>query len=303
MAILHKNISAEGDIHNPKWFSGANNGDVAWRNELGVLESTDELVLPAALNFVDGSVAPPTSNSGDIYVLSSGASVNAGWGTVALGDWVRYDGTTWNVITPQKSTLCYNETLDKLFSYSGSVWAEVGGGGGANTIYTANDTIGTGRVATVTDTIRFKDGTFEIQGLGTADTNLLSLYNGDTTPTKLWDFKDNGNIISDNGAVVIGLSSNLYNSKLHVKGQTTLQADSSSGYVGGWAKSSGANISAVYGNGVMVFGGYLPIGSELFSLQGNTLLNANVNMPNLPTSSTGLATGDIYNDSGTLKIA
>ena len=45
MAILHKNISAEGDIHNPKWFSGANNGDVAWKNELGVLESTDELVL------------------------------------------------------------------------------------------------------------------------------------------------------------------------------------------------------------------------------------------------------------------
>jgi len=128
MAILHKNISAEGDIHNPKWFSGANNGDVAWRNELGVLESTDELVLPAALNFVDGSVAPPTSNSGDIYVLSSGASVNAGWGTVALGDWVRYDGTTWNVITPQKSSLCYNEASDSLMSYTGLVWAGIGGG-------------------------------------------------------------------------------------------------------------------------------------------------------------------------------
>lgn len=130
MAILHKNISAEGDIHNPKWFSGANNGDVAWRNELGVLESTDELVLPAALDFVDGSVAPPTSNSGDIYVLSSGGSVNAGWGTVSLGDWVRYDGTTWNVITPQKSSLCYNETTDALNSYDGSTWSAIGGGGG-----------------------------------------------------------------------------------------------------------------------------------------------------------------------------
>ncbi len=128
MAILHKNISAEGDIHNPKWFSGANNGDVAWRNELGVLESTDELVLPAALDFVDGSAAPPTSNSGDIYVLSSGASVNAGWGTVALGDWVRYDGTTWNDITPQKSSLCYNEASDSLMSYTGLVWAGIGGG-------------------------------------------------------------------------------------------------------------------------------------------------------------------------------
>jgi hypothetical protein len=128
MAILHKNISAEGDIHNPKWFSGANNGDVAWRNELGVLESTDELVLPAALDFVDGSAAPPTSNSGDIYVLSSGASVNAGWGTVALGDWVRYDGTTWNDVTPQKSTLCYNENTDALNSYDGVNWNAPGGG-------------------------------------------------------------------------------------------------------------------------------------------------------------------------------
>lgn len=139
MAILHKNISAEGDIHNPKWFSGANNGDVAWRNELGVLESTDELVLPAALDFVDGSATPPTSNSGDIYVLSSGASVNAGWGTVALGDWVRYDGTTWNVITPQKSSLCYNETTDALNSYDGSTWSAIGGGGAS--IYTADDAL------------------------------------------------------------------------------------------------------------------------------------------------------------------
>jgi len=256
MAILHKNISAEGDIHNPKWFSGANNGDVAWRNELGVLESTDELVLPAALNFVDGSAAPPTSNSGDIYVLSSGASVNAGWGTVALGDWVRYDGTTWNVITPQKSTLCYNETTDKLFSYDGSAWSGLGGGsgtdadavhvnvpseisgiaakatptssdlliiedvadsnnkkkitigdlpssgGGGNTIYTADDTVGASRVATLTDTLRFKSGIVEIEGTGTNGSSLLSLYDGQGTPVKLWDFLDNGNINLGSNSVI-----------------------------------------------------------------------------------------------------
>ena len=195
MAILHKNISAEGDIHNPKWFSGANNGDVAWRNELGVLESTDELVLPAALDFVDGSATPPTSNSGDIYVLSSGASVNAGWGAVSLGDWVRYDGTTWNVITPQKSSLCYNETTDALNSYDGSTWSAIGsGGGGGNTIYTADDTIGAGRVATLTDTLTFKDGTVNIQGAGTSTGSALAIYNNDTTPNKLWDFLDNGTL-------------------------------------------------------------------------------------------------------------
>ena len=126
MAILHKNITAAADIHNPKWFSGANNGDYAFKNEKGELESIDELLLPAALNFVDGSVAPPTTNSGDIYILSSGGSVNAGWGGVSLQDWVRYDGTAWNSITPQKSSLCYDKTADLLKVYDGSAWAGMG---------------------------------------------------------------------------------------------------------------------------------------------------------------------------------
>ena len=128
MPILHKNITASADIHNPKWFSDANNGDYAWRNEQGNLETIDELLLPAALNFVDGSVAPPTSNVGDIYVLSSGGSVNAGWGSVSLQDWVRYDGAAWNAITPQKSSLCYNENSDTLLSFNGLAWAAIGGG-------------------------------------------------------------------------------------------------------------------------------------------------------------------------------
>jgi len=159
MAILHKNITASEDIHNPKWHPDANNGDYAWKNEKGELESLDELLLPAALNFVDGSVAPPTSNDNDIYVLSSGGSVNAGWGSVSLQDWVRYDGTLWYAITPQKSSLCYDKTADSLMSFDGTAWAAIGsGGGGGNTIYSANDTIGSGRVATLTDTLSFSGG-------------------------------------------------------------------------------------------------------------------------------------------------
>jgi hypothetical protein len=129
MAILHKNITASGDIHNPKWHPDANNGDYAWKNEKGELESIDELLLPAALNFVDGSVSPPTSNTNDIYILSSGGSVNAGWGSVALQDWVKYDGAAWNAITPQKSSLCYDKTADSLMSFDGAAWAAIGGGG------------------------------------------------------------------------------------------------------------------------------------------------------------------------------
>jgi hypothetical protein len=167
MPILHKNINNSADIHNPKWFDSANNGDYAWRNELGALESTDELVLPAALDFVDASVAPPTTNTGDIYVLATGGSVNAGWGAVALKDWVRYDGTDWNEITPQKSTLCYDEDEDKLYSYDGTIWNVIGG----DSIYTASSTA-------------FLDVEIEID-------NSLSFTNG---VSKLWEWLDTGNV-------------------------------------------------------------------------------------------------------------
>ena len=61
-------------------------------------------------------------------------------------------------------------------------------------IYTANGTIGTGRVATLTDTLTFKDGTVNVQGIGTAGSSALAIYDNDTTPNKLWDFLDNGNV-------------------------------------------------------------------------------------------------------------
>jgi len=59
----------------------------------------------------------------------------------------------------------------------------------------------------------------------------------------------------------------------------------------GWSNSDG-----------FVIGASSTVGTEDISLQGDTLLNANVNMANLPTSSAGLSSGDVWNDSGTLKI-
>jgi len=209
MAILHRNITNSSDIHNPKWFPDANNGDYSFKNEKGELESTDELLLPAALNFVDGSVAPPTTATGDIYILSSGGSVNAGWGSVSLQDWVRYDGTAWNSLTPQKSSLCYDKTADSLMSFDGSAWNAIsgGGGGGGNTIYTANDTVGSSRQATLTDTITFKNGTFKSEGADTLSTSsALQIYDGDGTPNLLWEFRNNGSVIVHQNVNIIGNS-------------------------------------------------------------------------------------------------
>ena len=44
MAILHKNITASADIHNPKWFSGANNGEPTGSLDLNTAKEIFELL-------------------------------------------------------------------------------------------------------------------------------------------------------------------------------------------------------------------------------------------------------------------
>ena len=83
-------------------------------------------------------------------------------------------------------------------------------GGGAS-IYTADDIIGAGRVATLTDSLTFEDGTVNVQGIGTSGSSALTIYDNDTTPSKLWDFLDNGGI-DVNQAVDIN-TSNTFNLK------------------------------------------------------------------------------------------
>lgn len=160
MAWRHRDI-LEDELHEPKGLSTANNGDSIWRNEQGLGEWTDREVLPAALNFVDASIAPPTTATGDIYVLSLGASIHANWGTVALKDWVRYDGSSWNVITPSKSILCYDKTEDALMSYDGSVWATIGG----DSIYTDSGVVPSSTVATITDYLEFAGGRVDLSSI------------------------------------------------------------------------------------------------------------------------------------------
>ena len=48
----------------------------------------------------------------------------------------------------------YDSTLNELQFYNGTTWVSAGGGGG-NTLYSADDTIGAGRIATITDTLTF----------------------------------------------------------------------------------------------------------------------------------------------------
>lgn len=67
---------------------------------------------------------------------------------------------------------------------------------GGNTIYTADDTIGSGRIATLTDTLSFKG----------SDTSVLSsnLKILDSASSTLWDFRNNGDVYIGQNTVFEG---------------------------------------------------------------------------------------------------
>lgn len=82
--------------------------------------------------------------------------------------------------------------------------AYVDANSGGNTVYTADGTILSNRVLTLTDNVTFKDGVFKIQGAGTSTGTTLALYDNDSTPAKTWEFLDNGNANIKDGSIVFG---------------------------------------------------------------------------------------------------
>lgn len=251
-------------------------------------------------------------------------------------------------------------------------------------IYTADGTIGTGRVATLIDTLTFKEGTVNVQGIGTAGSSALAIYDNDTTPNKLWDFLDNGNVsVTQSSSFLLSANKTLKVDGSSNTSQNSFEVNSASSFLGqgtfkigtygkieiqsrdpsgtfkvlttagneyftldgngnnstlrtnafdiGTSATTGYKISFDAGrhqfirNGIVggyfdlvnskiqfweagmtsrkfIVGGSALIGTEQISLQGDTLLNANVNIPNLPASSTGTVVGDVWSQNGTVKI-
>lgn len=98
--------------------------------------------------------------------------------------------------SPSESLMIYNTTDDQFEFYDSlGAWSQLGGGGAS--IYTADGTIGTGRVATITDSLEFAGGkinlstttdgmliprltTAQMNAISSPDTNLL-IFNTDLT--------------------------------------------------------------------------------------------------------------------------
>ena len=128
MSNLHVTLD-EGNKHTPKGFDPAAINTRPWKDEQSLSTYTENMELPKAINFVDGTVAPPTTGNLDAYVLTGAGVVDAGWGTATFGDWVRFTNAIAAPITPSAGYLCFDSTASAWKEFDGAVWAAFGGGG------------------------------------------------------------------------------------------------------------------------------------------------------------------------------
>lgn len=71
MSNIHEEITDDSQIHVAKGFTSAQNGYAMWKNEQNIQAWDSRNILPAILAIADSSLAPPTTNDGDIYILSN----------------------------------------------------------------------------------------------------------------------------------------------------------------------------------------------------------------------------------------
>lgn len=141
MSNLHVNLD-EANKHDPKGFIPAPNNTYPVKDERGLSYYEERMSLPKAINFVDGTAAPPTTADFDVYVLTGSGTEDAGWGTAVFGDWVRFFNGIPTPITPLAGYRCFDETSGTWKEYNGSNWVA----GDANT---TNLSIGTITATTV----------------------------------------------------------------------------------------------------------------------------------------------------------
>lgn len=182
----HKEIEND-QIHYPKDFSLATKGDVFWKDGFNEVEYLQIPVLPAVLDLVTASSAPPTEVHGARYILIDTTAVNAAWDGASKNDWVEYDSSSdvWVSITPEDGAMCFDKDTDALQKYDGSTWSSASGGG---TITLSGDVSGSG-TSSISVTIGAGKVTNSMLAgsidLTTKVTNVLPIANGGTNLSSL----------------------------------------------------------------------------------------------------------------------
>lgn len=94
-------------------------------------------ILDDVIDSVNASSAPPSTNTGDRYIIADSSSPNSGWGGLSFadGDVLQYNGSAWTLDTDvsaegaSKSLLTWNTTDGIWYKLSPgtSTWTEHGG--------------------------------------------------------------------------------------------------------------------------------------------------------------------------------
>lgn len=132
MSNIH-NILDDDDLHVSKGFVNALVNAHLLRNEKNEHAWEQRVVLPQALKLVLSVEPPPSEVYGYTYLLDGTTSIHANWDDASGNDWVRYDGTTWNAISPEEGFLCYEKYNGEYLMFDGTSWESFGGGGGGAT--------------------------------------------------------------------------------------------------------------------------------------------------------------------------
>jgi len=78
----------------------------------------------SVISIADASIAPPTENFGDRYILDANTPVHADWDGATNADVVEYNGVNWIASTPTAGSFAYVEDVQTLYIYDGS-WLTV----------------------------------------------------------------------------------------------------------------------------------------------------------------------------------
>jgi len=156
----HKSIE-NSQIHPPKDFVTASDGDTLRRNLNAELEWSSNPWKLSVLDLADINAAPPTEVDGDRYILIEVASsvVDSGWDGAAINDIVEYseDQDNWGNYTPSEGDTLYDKDANREYRFDGTDWVATTGAGSGG-IYDGSGTVPTSVVATLTDDITFSGG-------------------------------------------------------------------------------------------------------------------------------------------------
>ena len=195
MSNLHANLD-EANKHTPKGFDNAATNTRPWKDESNQSTYTENETLPRALNFVDGTTAPPTTTNGHIYVITGTGTLNAGWGSASFNDWVRFANGFPVSISPVTGYLCYDITASQWMEFDGTTWAAFGGGGVVSTIFTGGTMSAPSTIAMGGNDLTFSGGKTTFKGSGsTSATTALLVEN--SLGIDLLEVKDDGTILGN----------------------------------------------------------------------------------------------------------